>query len=43
MIIVMNNGGIECVGTHNELLEKSEIYREVHLSQTGAKGGEADE
>lgn len=37
MIIVMNNGKIESVGNHSELLERSEIYREVFEQQT--KGG----
>ena len=32
-IIVMENGRIEAVGTHNELLESSEIYRELYNSQ----------
>lgn len=37
MIIVLNNGKIESVGNHKELIEKSEIYREVFEQQT--KGG----
>ncbi len=37
MIVVMDNGRIESVGTHAELLEKSSIYREVYEQQT--KGG----
>lgn len=41
MIIVMNNGKIENVGTHSELLENSEIYREVYEQQTN--GGNEDE
>lgn len=36
-IIVMDGGKIESMGTHAELLEKSEIYKEVYFSQT--KGG----
>ncbi len=35
MIIVMDNGKITAVGNHNELLESSEIYREVFTQQTG--------
>ena len=38
-IIVMDNGEINAVGTHEELLEANGIYREVFESQT--KGGEA--
>ncbi|QWT17750.1 ABC transporter ATP-binding protein/permease [Collinsella sp. zg1085] len=33
-ILVMNNGRISAIGTHEELLRTSEIYREVYLSQT---------
>ena len=40
MIIVMDNGTISDTGTHEELLERSPIYREVYESQT--KGGEED-
>ncbi len=32
-IIVMNDGKIDGVGTHDELLENNEIYREVYTSQ----------
>lgn len=32
-IVVMDGGTIKEVGTHQELLEKSEIYREVYTSQ----------
>ena len=32
-IIVMENGRINAVGTHDELLESNEIYREVYESQ----------
>ncbi len=41
MIIVMDNGKIENVGTHDELLEKSEIYREVYTQQV--HGGDENE
>lgn len=37
-IIVLNNGEIESIGTHDELLKSSNVYREVYESQT--KGGE---
>ncbi|MBE6596545.1 MAG: ABC transporter ATP-binding protein [Ruminococcaceae bacterium] len=40
-IIVMNNGRIDALGTHEELLISSPIYREVFESQT--KGGEDNE
>ena len=40
-IIVMDGGSVESVGTHDELLKISPIYREVYESQT--KGGDADE
>ena len=42
MIIVMNNGTIEAVGTHDELMKNSEIYLEVYTQQTYG-GGDADE
>ena len=38
LILVMDNGRIAAQGTHEELLQTSEIYREVYTSQT--KGGE---
>ncbi|MBR5314254.1 MAG: ABC transporter ATP-binding protein [Clostridia bacterium] len=41
MIIVMNNGMIESVGTHEQLLANSEIYQEVYEQQT--HGGEDNE
>lgn len=39
-IVVLDGGSIESVGTHEELLEKSPIYREVYESQT--RGGDAE-
>ncbi len=33
MIIVLDEGKINDIGTHNELLERNEIYREVYDSQ----------
>ncbi len=41
-IIVMDNGRIDGIGTHEELLESNEIYRDVYESQTGG-GGDFDE
>ena len=41
-IIVMDDGRINGFGTHEELLESNEIYREVYESQTGG-GGDFDE
>ena len=37
-IVLMDNGCIVAVGTHEELLETSEIYREVYDSQNKAGG-----
>lgn len=35
-IIVLDDGVVSAVGTHDELLKSSSIYREVYSSQTGA-------
>ncbi len=37
-IIVLDNGKIADIGTHDELLESSEIYREVYEQQTRGGG-----
>ncbi|MCR4792803.1 MAG: ABC transporter ATP-binding protein/permease [Lachnospiraceae bacterium] len=37
-IIVLDNGHIDGIGTHEELLKTNEIYREVYESQTGGSG-----
>jgi len=42
-IVVMNDGKIDAIGTHQELLESNAIYREVYDMQTQGKGGQADE
>ena len=34
-IIVLNNGEIESMGTHEELLESSKVYKEIYNSQLG--------
>ncbi|MBQ2890332.1 MAG: ABC transporter ATP-binding protein, partial [Clostridia bacterium] len=41
MIIVMENGAISDIGTHDELMKSSEIYREVYEEQT--HGGDENE
>ena len=40
-IIVLNEGKIAGLGTHDQLINSNEIYREVYESQI--KGGEKDE
>lgn len=37
-IIVMDDGMISAIGTHEELLESSDIYKDVYESQTGGAG-----
>lgn len=39
MIVVMDEGAIAAAGTHEELMESCDIYREVYTSQN--KGGDA--
>ena len=39
-ILVLDGGAISAIGTHKELLETSEIYREVYTSQNKAGGQE---
>lgn len=41
MIIVMDNGKINAIGTHDELLKSCDIYREVYEQQTN--GGDDNE
>ena len=41
VIVIMDNGGIADMGTHEELLSRSPIYREVYEQQTN--GGEISE
>ena len=41
MIIVMDDGKINAIGTHKELLSKNKIYQEVYNSQT--KGSDTNE
>ncbi len=40
-IIVMNDGKIDGIGTHDELISNNDIYRDVYLSQQ--KGSEEEE
>lgn len=46
-IIVLDDGVVSAVGTHDELIKSSEIYRDVYSSQTGstqtAEGGTVNE
>ncbi len=42
MIIVMDNGVVTAVGKHDELLESSEIYREVYEQQTNGSGSDGE-
>ena len=37
MIIVLDDGKVSAIGTHEELLEKSDVYREIYESQYGEK------
>ena len=37
-IIVMNEGCVDAVGTHEQLLESNNIYREVYEAQSGGSG-----
>jgi ATP-binding cassette subfamily B protein len=44
MIIVLDGGRVSALGTHSELMVKSDIYREVYEQQTeGSRGGADDE
>ena len=40
-IIVLDGGRVAAFGTHDELMETCDIYREVYETQT--KGGDFDE
>ncbi len=43
LILVMDNGTIVGMGTHDDLLRTNEIYREVYIQQTGARASEGEE
>ena len=38
-IVVMNDGKIDAIGSHQDLIESNAIYREVYDMQTQGKGG----
>lgn len=38
----MDDGAICGIGTHEELLESNDIYKDVYESQTGAGTGDFD-
>ena len=40
-IIVMDGGMINDMGSHSELMERNDIYREIYISQN--KAGDSDE
>ncbi len=42
-IIVMNNGRISAIGNHQQLLETSEIYRDVYTSQQKGRSDDDNE
>ena len=42
-IVVMNDGKIDAIGSHQDLIESNAIYREVYDMQTQGKGGQAVE
>ena len=42
-IVIMDNGQIDGIGTHEELLKNNEIYKEVFESQTQEKGSDTNE
>ena len=39
----MDNGHIDGIGTHEELLKNNNIYKEVFESQTQEKGSDTNE
>ena len=41
MIVVMNDGKITGVGTHEELMNSNQEYKEIYTSQTDSKEKEA--
>ena len=41
-IIVMDDGKVNDFGTHEELMERNQIYKEIYEQQTGAGSGDFD-
>ena len=41
LIVIMDNGSINAMGTHEELMKTSKIYQEIYNQQT--HGGEENE
>ena len=39
-ILVLDNGTVSAIGTHEELLESSDIYRDIYNSQLKEGGRE---
>ena len=39
-IILLDDGQIAAIGTHNELLKTSPLYQEIHYQQIGGKSHE---
>lgn len=37
-IVVMNNGEIDAIGTHDQLMESCDIYKETYIAQTVGSG-----
>ena len=37
-IVVMENGAINAVGTHEELMKSCKIYSEIYIAQTVGNG-----